>query len=161
MAPAGTQASSHREAPLIAGDAYADNTDTYVFISPENDDNIVLVASYIPFEAPEGGPNSFAWDDNVLYDIYVDNDGDAEPDFTYTLQSESEVQNSGTFLYNTGPVTTLGDPNWNQRQTITVTDHGRPVARIVPVGVPTKLEQLVASGTVSYTHLTLPTSDLV
>ena len=115
-------ASSHREAPLIAADAYADNTDTYVFISPENDDNVVLVASYIPFEAPEGGPNYFAWDDNVLYDIYVDNDGDAEPDFTYTLQSESEVQNSGTFLYNTGPVTSLGDPNWNQRQTITVTE---------------------------------------
>ncbi len=116
-------ASSHREAPLIAGDAYADNTDTYVFISPESDDNIVLVASYIPFEAPEGGPNYFAWDDNVLYDIYVDNDGDAEPDFTYTLQSESEVQNPGTFLYNTGPVTSLGDPNWNQRQTITLTEH--------------------------------------
>jgi len=115
-------ASSHREAPLIARDAYADNTDSYVFISPDNDDNIVLIASYIPFEAPEGGPNYFAWDDNVLYDIYVDNDGDAEPDFTYTLQSESEVQNSGTFLYNTGPVTSLGDPNWNQRQTITVTE---------------------------------------
>ncbi|MGB1253608.1 MAG: DUF4331 family protein, partial [Candidatus Promineifilaceae bacterium] len=49
-------ASSHREAPLISKDAYADNTDTYVFISPESQDNVVLAASFIPFEGPEGGP---------------------------------------------------------------------------------------------------------
>lgn len=116
-------ASSHREAPLISTDPYADNTDSYVFISPENDDNLVLIASYIPFEAPEGGPNYFAWDDNVLYDIYVDNDGDAVPDITYTLHSESEVQTGATFLYNTGPITTLDDTNWNQRQFINVTEH--------------------------------------
>lgn len=116
-------ASSHREAPLISTDPYADNTDSYVFISPENDDNIVLIASYIPFQAPEGGPNYFAWDDNVLYDIYVDNDGDAVPDFTYTLQSESEVQTNSTFLYNTGPITSLDDENWNERQYISVTEH--------------------------------------
>ena len=33
--------------------------------------------------------------------------------------------------------------------TITATDHGRPVARIVPVGAPTKLEQLIAEGKVT------------
>lgn len=74
-------ASSHREAPLISKDAYADNTDTYAFISPENPDNIVLAASWIPFEVPEGGPNYFEWDDNVFYEINVDNNGDAVADF--------------------------------------------------------------------------------
>ncbi len=115
-------ASSHREAPLISKDAFADNTDTYVFISPENPDNLVLIASYIPFEAPEGGPNYFEWDDNVLYQIHVDNDGDAVPDYTYTLQSETEVQTNSTFLYNTGPITSLNDDNWNRRQYISVTE---------------------------------------
>jgi hypothetical protein len=116
-------ASSHREAPLISKDAFADNTDTYVFISPENEDNVVLVASYIPFEAPEGGPNYFEWDDNVLYEIHVDNDGDAAPDFTYTLQSQTEVQTAGTFLYNTGAITSLNDGDWNRRQFISVTEN--------------------------------------
>ncbi len=32
--------------------------------------------------------------------------------------------------------------------TVTVTDHGRPIARIVPVGRPTALERLVAEGRV-------------
>jgi hypothetical protein len=115
-------ASSHREAPLISMDAYADNTDSYVFISPENPNNVVFVASYIPFEAPEGGPYYFEWDDNVHYEIHVDNDGDAVPDFTYRLQSQTEVQNPGTFLYNTGPITSLNDPDWNRRQTVSVTE---------------------------------------
>ncbi|MCB0071076.1 MAG: DUF4331 family protein, partial [Caldilineaceae bacterium] len=97
MAPT-ADASSHREAPLISKDAFADNTDTYVFVSPENPDNLVLMASWIPFEGPEGGPNYFEWDENVLYDIHVDNNGDAVPDFTYTLDASVAVQNNATFL---------------------------------------------------------------
>ena len=73
-------ASSHREAPLISKDPYADNTDTYVFLSPENQNNVVLVGAWIPFEGPEGGPNYFEWDDSALYDLYIDNDGDAKAD---------------------------------------------------------------------------------
>ncbi len=115
-------ASSHREAPLISKDPYADNTDTYVWIPAGQTKNIVLAASWIPFEGPEGGPNYFEWDDRVLYDIYVDNDGDAVADVTYTLTSRTEVQNPDTFLYNTGPITTLNDADWNRRQFITVTE---------------------------------------
>ena len=51
----GAAASSHREAPLVSKDAFADNTDTYVFISPTNPNNVVIAASWIPFEGPEGG----------------------------------------------------------------------------------------------------------
>ena len=115
-------ASSHREAPLISKDPSADNTDTYVFISPENKDNIVFIASWIPLEAPEGGPNYYEWDDSALYDIYVDNDGDAKADITYTLSSRVKVENPATFLYNTGPITTLTTSKWNRKQYITVTE---------------------------------------
>jgi hypothetical protein len=118
----GALASSHREAPLISQDAYADNTDTYVFIPPKNPDNIVLAASWIPFEGPEGGPNYFEWGKGVLYDIYVDNDGDAKADITYTLSSRVEVQNGNTFLYNVGPILKNNDANWNRRQYITITE---------------------------------------
>lgn len=115
-------ASSHREAPLISKDQYVDNTDTYVFISPENDENIVLAASWIPFEGAEGGPNYYEWDDNARYELYIDNDGDATADITYTLESEVIVGNPLTFLYNTGPIDSLNDPDWNRKQYYTVTE---------------------------------------
>lgn len=114
-------ASSHREAPIISKDAFADNTDTYTFISPMNPDNIVLMGSWIPFESPEGGPNYFEWDDNVAYEIHVDNNGDAVPDVTYTLRSETTVVNPLTFLYNIGPILNDGT-NWNRQQRITITE---------------------------------------
>jgi hypothetical protein len=122
LAPAASLASSHREAPLISKDAFADNTDTYVFIPQGSTDRIVLAASWIPFEGPEGGPNYWEWDDNVLYDINVDNDGDAVADVVYTLSSSVEVGNPSTFLYNTGPITSLDDSDWNRRQRYTVTE---------------------------------------
>ncbi|HXF62190.1 MAG TPA: DUF4331 domain-containing protein [Caldilineaceae bacterium] len=115
-------ASSHREAPAISKDAYADTTDVYAFVSPQNQNNIVLIASWIPFEGPEGGPNYFEWDPTALYDIYVDNDGDAKPNFTYTVSSRVTDATPQTFLYNTGPIQALNSPNWNRRQYITVTE---------------------------------------
>ena len=114
-------ASSHREAPLLSKDPYADNTDTYVFVSPTNPDNLVLVASWIPFEGPEGGPNYFEWDDNVKYDINIDNNGDAVPDYTYTLSSSTEVVNPLTFLYNVGTIG-LDGANWNRMQRYSLTE---------------------------------------
>ena len=74
------RASSHREAPLISQDPLADNTDTYAFVSPASPDKVVLIANYIPLEAAYGGPNFFKFDDNVLYEIMVDNTGDAVED---------------------------------------------------------------------------------
>jgi len=114
-------ASSHREAPLLSKDPYADNTDTYVFVSPTNPDNLVLVASWIPFEGPEGGPNYFEWDDNVKYDINIDNNGDAVPDYTYSLSSSTEVVNPLTFLYNVGTIG-LDGANWNRTQRYSITE---------------------------------------
>jgi len=109
-------ASSHREAPLTSQDQFADNTDTYVFVSPTNSDNLVLAASWIPFELPEGGPNYYEWGNGVTYNINVDNDGDAKADFTYQLTSRVEVVNPNTFLYSTGRISKPSDSDWNRRQ---------------------------------------------
>ena len=58
-------ASSHREAPLISDDPTADNTDVYAFKSPANPNKIVLIANYIPFQLPQGGPNFYHFSENV------------------------------------------------------------------------------------------------
>jgi len=117
--PGQADASSHREAPLISMDQFADNTDTYAFISPTNPDNIVLIASWIPFEGPEGGPNYWQFDPSAHYAIYVDNNGDALPDHTFVLEATEEIQNPFTFLYNTGPIGADGT-NWNRQQHYTL-----------------------------------------
>lgn len=115
------RASSHREAPLISQDPMADNTDLYAFRSPDRPDTVTIVANYIPLESPAGGPNFPAFDDSVLYDINLDTDGDSEEDLTYEFRFHTEMRDPDTFLYNTGPITSLADPAWNRPQTYTVT----------------------------------------
>ena len=114
-------ASSHREAPLIGADPQADTTDVYAFVSPDRPDTVTLIGNWIPFEEPAGGPNFHSFGDDVRYEIHVDNDGNAEADITYRLRFTTTVQNPNTFLYNVGPITALDDPNWNVRQTYTIT----------------------------------------
>ena len=119
--PEAAPASSHREAPVISEDPAADNTDVYAFVSPDRPDTVTLVANYIPLEEPAGGPNFAKFGDDVLYALHVDNDGDAEDDVTYEFRFKTQIRNPDTFLYNTGPITSLGDPDWNIRQTYSVT----------------------------------------
>lgn len=116
-------ASSHREAPLIAEDPVADNTDTYAFVSPSNPDNTVLIANYIPLQDPAGGPNFYNFGDDVLYRVNVDNDGDAVADITFEFDFRTELTNPDSFLYATGPITALegdGAAAWNLRQFYTL-----------------------------------------
>jgi hypothetical protein len=115
--------SSHREAPEISKDPVADNTDVYAFVSPDNQSTVTIIANYLPLEGPAGGPNFFEFGDDVLYSIYIDNDGDAKPDVQYDFQFRNELRNPNTFLYNTGQITSLADPegNWNRRQFYSVT----------------------------------------
>jgi len=119
--PKGATASSHREAPVISDDPAADNTDVYAFVSPNRPDSVTMIANYIPLEEPAGGPNFAKFADSVLYAIHVDNNGDAKEDVTYEFRFNTKVQNGNTFLYNTGPITSLTDPDWNVRQTYSVT----------------------------------------
>jgi hypothetical protein len=123
------QASSHREAPLISQDPLADNTDVYAFVSPNRSDRVTLIANFIPLEAPYGGPNFFKFDDNVLYEIMVDNDGDAVEDVTYQFRFRTDVRNPNTFLYNTGTITSLDSPAFNVRQFYSVTQIDGPRRR--------------------------------
>lgn len=116
-------ASSHREAPLISKDQFADTTDVYAFVPAGQTENVTFIASWIPFEGPEGGPNYYEFDDSALYDIYIDNNGDAVADITYTLQSNTSLENPLTFLYNVGPITSLDDANWNRKQRYTLTEN--------------------------------------
>jgi hypothetical protein len=119
-------ASSHREAPLISQDPLADNTDLYAFVSPDRPDTVTILANYIPLEQPAGGPNFPAFDDTVLYEIHIENTGDGVDDLTYQFRFQTTTRNPDTFLYNTGPITSLDDANWNRPQTYSVTlvQHG-------------------------------------
>lgn len=116
-----TRASSHREAPLISGDPLADNTDVYAFMSPSANGSVTLIANFIPQQLPQSGPNFWKFDDTALYEIHIDNNGDAVEDITYQFRFTTTVLNQNTFLYNTGPITSLNDPDWNVRQTYSVT----------------------------------------
>ncbi|MEJ7848040.1 MAG: DUF4331 domain-containing protein [Pyrinomonadaceae bacterium] len=110
------QASSHREAPLISGDPGADNTDVYAFISPDRPNTVTLLANFIPSEDPASGPNFFKFDDSVLYQIRFDNDGDGLLDLAIQYRFRTVVGNGDTFLYNTGTIDSLSDPDWNVKQ---------------------------------------------
>ncbi len=109
-------ASSHREAPAIAEDQFADNTDVYAFISPENPDNLVMVANYVPLLLPASGPNFYRFSDSVRYEICADNDGDAIADVCYRFRFRTRIENGGTFLYNVGPIESIDDENLNVKQ---------------------------------------------
>lgn len=93
------KASSHREAPLIANDPLADNTDLYVFRSPCDPTKIVIIANYIPFEHPAGGPNWYTFGKNIRYEIHIKNreTGTAD-DITYRFTFSSVNQDPETFF---------------------------------------------------------------
>ncbi|MFN8441926.1 MAG: DUF4331 domain-containing protein [Caldilineaceae bacterium] len=113
----GVQASSHREAPLISRDPQADTTDVYAFVSPDKPDTVTLIGSWIPLEGPQGGPNYYSFGDDVIYELHVDNKGDAKSHITYRLTFQTETANPATFLYNTGSITSLADETLNVKQT--------------------------------------------
>jgi hypothetical protein len=93
------QASSHREAPLIANDPLADNTDLYAFKSPCDPNKIVLIANYIPFEHPAGGPNWYTFGEKIRYEIHIDNDASTPgDDIVYRFLFDQVNQDATTFF---------------------------------------------------------------
>jgi hypothetical protein len=117
LMPTTANASSHREAPLTAGDPKIDNTDTYAFVSPDKSGTVTLVANWIPFEEPNGGPNFYPWAEDARYNINIDSNGDAKPDIIYRWTFTSAYKSKNTFIYNTGPVNSIDDPTLNFTQT--------------------------------------------
>ena len=128
-------ASSHREAPFVTGHPKVDATDFYMFRSyePARDAYVTLVADYIPLQDAYGGPNYFSLDQNALYEIHIDNQGDAREHLTFQFRFTNTYQNAALNiagksipvpLLNIGPFgpgVTDGDANKNLIETYTVT----------------------------------------
>ena len=91
-------------------------------------DTVTLIANFIPFQKPDGGPNFYPFDPNVLYEIHIDNNGDAVEDITFQWRFTTEVRNPQTFLYNTGPVTSLDDPDLERAAVLPPDAHRRSAA---------------------------------
>ena len=121
-------ASSHREAPAIALDPAADITDFYMFLSPEDTSKVVFIMNVNPLEPPGGGPNFHRFDDNVLYEIHVDNEGDGEEDISYQFRFTTTYNIPETFLYNVGSISSTANLNMTQAYTVTKVDHDTGVA---------------------------------
>ncbi|MET7937953.1 DUF4331 domain-containing protein [Streptomyces sp. NPDC005322] len=133
LQPQTAQASSHREAPLISGQPQYDTTDVYAFVSPDKPDTTTMVVNMLPMEDPAGGPNFFKFANDARYDLHVDNDGDGQGDLLFRWTFKDHLKNGDTFLYNTGPVTSLDDPDLNFTQTydleVIKLKHQKAVAR--------------------------------
>lgn len=93
------EAKSHREAPMITDDPMADNTDVYAFVSPKEPNQVVLIADYIPFQLPQGGPNYYTFGENIRYEVHVKNNS-ATPgdDITYRFTFTRINQDPSTFF---------------------------------------------------------------
>jgi hypothetical protein len=125
-------ASSHREAPGIALDPAADITDFYMFVSPEDSSKVVFLMNVIPLELPNGGPNFHNFDDNVRYEINIDNEGDGQEDIVFRFETQTTIAFGDTFLYNDGyyfnaPHTSISgreDVNIQQTYTLSRVDDG-------------------------------------
>ena len=127
-----TLASSHREAPFITTRPKVDGTDFYMFNSYEAGRTgfVTLIASYQPFENPQGGPNYYTMDPYALYEIHIDNNGDGAEDLTFqfrfTTTTSGLTVTAGTKtipvpLANIGPLSATSASAQNVAETYTVT----------------------------------------
>jgi hypothetical protein len=82
---------------------------------------VTLISNFVPLQDPPGGPNFFEFGDDVMYAIHLDNNADGVPEISYVFNFVTRLRNPDTFLYNTGPITSLGSPSWNRRQFYSVT----------------------------------------
>src|SRR5437773_9641876 len=129
--PFGAFASSHREAPMIANDPLADNTDLYAFRSPDNPNKITIIANYIPGQLPQGGPNYYQFGENIRYEIHIDNNiatnGD---DIIYRFSFQKTNEDPTTFFN-----IRLGKQNLKTTYTLErSTDGGRHFTTVVNKG---------------------------
>ncbi|KNZ34349.1 MAG: hypothetical protein AD742_02985 [Methylibium sp. NZG] len=125
------EASSHREAPFITTTPKVDATDFYLFNSyePGREGFVTLIANYLPLQDPYGGPNYFALDPNALYEIHLDNDGDAKEDLTFQFRFRNKLnsvtlpignKNIAIPLIQAGQVTDVRSASLNVTESFTV-----------------------------------------
>ena len=89
-------ASSHRDAPNVTRMPKIDSTDFYMFRSyePNREDFVTIIANYIPLQDPQGGPNYFAMDPAAVYELHIDNNGDAVEDLTFQFKFNNSLINN-------------------------------------------------------------------
>jgi Domain of unknown function (DUF4331) len=136
--PGTAAASSHREAPLIAQDPTADNTDLYAFVSPDKPSTATIISNWVPGEDPAAGPNYFTFSPSARYDIYADTNGDGRADITWQFRFKN--QPSQFFLGNT-----------QQSYTVTKIAHGK--ASVVGAGLLTPPDNIGPRSTPNYAAL--------
>ncbi len=150
-------ASSHREAPLIANDPLADNTDLYAFRSPDDPNTITIIANYIPAELPFGGPNYYSFGENVRYEIHIDNDATVPGDEIVYRFEFSKVNEDPTTFFNIR----LGAQNLKTTYTMSKsTDGGETFVVVKENGIvpppnigPRSIESAVGAGAADYEAL--------
>src|SRR6476660_8597840 len=133
--------SSHREAPLTSIDPTGDDTDLYAFTAPDATNALTVVANWIPFEDPAGGPNFYRFDDRASYYINVDNTGDGRYDVRYRFKFQTKIRNPDSFLYALPGVSSISDRKLTVVQTYSITREtfrgGRQTgAKVIARGIP-------------------------
>ncbi|HET6992628.1 MAG TPA: DUF4331 domain-containing protein, partial [Bacteroidia bacterium] len=124
------EASSHREAPLIANDPLSDNTDLYAFRSPDDTNTVTIIANYVPMQVPQGGPNYASFGENIHYEIHIENDGTAGDDITYRFTFSKVNQDPSTFFN-----IRLGQQNLKTTYICEKSINGGPFSTIVNSGI--------------------------
>ena len=128
-APAG--ASSHREAPFLTNAPKVDGTDFYMFRSyaPGREGFVTMIANYIPFQDPQGGPNFYQFDQNALYEIHIDNNGDSKEDITFQFRFKNTSKKTALMiggksvlipLINSSTISGVNPPSLNVRETYSI-----------------------------------------
>ncbi len=157
-------ASSHREAPFITTSPKVDGTDFYMFRSYEGvaadgsggrSDFVTLIANYQPLQGPYGGPNYFSMDPNALYEIHIDNNGDAREDITFQFRFQNTLRSIPLSIGNAsvpipliqaGPVSEVNDPRLNLTETYSLTvvrgDRRRGTAQVVAPSLPKPVDYI-------------------
>lgn len=165
MAVAGAAiASSHREAPFITTVPKVDGTDFYMFRSYEGvaangtggrSDYVTMIANYQPLQGPYGGPNYFSMDPNALYEIHIDNNGDAREDITFQFRFKNKLnsvalpignQSVQIPLIQAGAVSAINDPNLNLNESYSLTvvrgDRRKGTAQTVAASLPKPVDYI-------------------
>ncbi len=124
------EASSHREAPLIANDPLADNTDLYAFRCPDDSTHVTIIANYVPLQLPQGGPNYASFGENIRYEVHIENDGTTGDDLTYRF-TFSKVNEDPTTFFNIR----LGQENLKTSYIVERSLNGGAFSTIVTTGV--------------------------
>jgi hypothetical protein len=131
VAASAAVASSHREAPAITAQPKVDATDLYMFRSyePGRENFVTVLANYMPFQDPQGGPNFYMFDPDALYEVHIDNNGDGAEDITFQFRFQNTSKATALTvggkqvkipLINSGPIAEVNPDTLNVRETYSI-----------------------------------------